>query len=81
VTAGRGVRIVLFAALALLYVLHADLWFWNDAHRVLGLPVGLVYHVLYCFAAAGMMALLVRFAWPTGLENDRLETADDGGDA
>jgi hypothetical protein len=54
----------LYAALGLLFVLHHDLWFWNDARMIAGLPVGLVYHVLYCVAVSVLMGLVVRHAWP-----------------
>jgi TRAP-type C4-dicarboxylate transport system permease small subunit len=56
-------RGLLFAALALAFVLRIDLWFWDDPSLVLGLPVGLTYHALYCVAVAGLMALVVRFVW------------------
>ena len=77
---------VLLIALVVLYLLHNDLWWWNDPSLVLGMPIGLTYHVLYCFAAAGLMALLVRFAWPQDLASEDLTSedlaADDpGGDA
>ncbi len=39
-------------ALGLLLVLHQDVWLWNDATMVLGLPVGLTYHVGLCALAA-----------------------------
>ncbi len=39
-------------ALCLLFVLHHDLWFWDNATLFLGLPIGLTYHVVLCFAAA-----------------------------
>jgi len=61
---GAAVRRLLFAALALLFVLRFDLWLWDDPRRVAGVPVGLVYHVVYCFAVALVMGLLVLFAWP-----------------
>ncbi len=60
-------RWLLYGALALLYLLHNDLWLWRDGSLVLGLPVGLTYHVLYCLATAVLMALLVRYAWPSDL--------------
>ncbi len=63
---GRA-RAVLYTALALLYLLHNDLWLWHDGSLVLGLPAGLTYHVLYCLATAVLMALLVRYAWPSDL--------------
>jgi len=64
----RSIRLLLYAALAALAVLHHDLWLWNDGRVILGMPIGLLYHVGYCFAAAALMLLLVRFAWPEGLE-------------
>ena len=63
-------RAVLYAALAVLYALHEDAWFRDDPRLVLGLPVGLTYHVAYCLAAAVLMALLVKLAWPARLETD-----------
>ena len=61
----------IYLLLLLFYLLHNDLWLWVDARLVLGMPVGLFYHVLYCAAAAGLMALLVRYAWPAYLEHER----------
>ena len=36
----------------MLLILHQDVWNWNDATMVLGLPVGLTYHVGLCVLAA-----------------------------
>jgi hypothetical protein len=58
----------LYAALVLLFLLHNDLWLWNDPRFVLGLPVGLTYHVVFCAVVTLLLALLVRFAWPRELE-------------
>jgi hypothetical protein len=57
----------------LLYVLHQDFWFWNTAHPlVFGVfPIGLAYHVGYVLATAGLLAWLVRTAWPNHLDSDR----------
>ncbi len=60
-------RRALYAALALLYLLHNDLWLWHEGRFLLGFPVGLTYHVLYCLATAALLALLVRWAWPADL--------------
>jgi uncharacterized oligopeptide transporter (OPT) family protein len=60
--------LLLYAALATLYLLHNDLWLWNDPSLVLGLPVGLVYHVVFCLATSAVLALLVTYAWPDDLE-------------
>jgi dipeptide/tripeptide permease len=45
-------------------------WLWRLARPlVFGfLPVGLFYHAVFSVAAAGLMGLLVFFAWPGHLE-------------
>ncbi len=60
--------LVLYAALFVLYLLHNDLWFWDDASLILGLPVGLFYHLGFCAAASVMMYCLVNYAWPRHLK-------------
>jgi len=52
-------RLVLIA-LAVLFALHHDLWWWDADDRVLGLPIGLTWHVMLCFAVAVTMALFAR---------------------
>ena len=61
---------LLALAVASLYVLHQDIWFWNTARPlVFGfLPVGLFYHAVYSVAVAVLMLVLVSYAWPTTLE-------------
>ena len=68
-------KALLFLGVSALFALHNDVWLWERSERFLGLPVGLSYHVLYCMAVVGMMALLVRFAWPIG--GEPLEGSDD----
>lgn len=58
----------LYAALAVLYLLHNDLWLWDDPTLVFGLPVGLVYHAGFSIAASIVLTLLVLKAWPDHLE-------------
>ena len=55
---------LLYAALAALYLLHNDLWLWNDSRLWLGLPAGLVYHIGFCVAASAVLGLTVVFVWP-----------------
>ena len=60
-------RNLMLAVLVLVvYLLHHDVWFFDEAQPlVFGiLPIGLAYHVLYSIVAAGLMWLLVRYAWP-----------------
>jgi hypothetical protein len=67
-------RLVLFSLLvAILFALHQDLWFWRTPHPIVFgiLPIGLAYHALYSIVIAGLMLLLVRYAWPAWLEDER----------
>ncbi len=53
----------------ILMVLHQDFWNWDKADLVLGfMPIGLAYHAGYSLVAALFWALVVKFAWPTKLE-------------
>lgn len=52
-----------WAGLALLYLLHNDVWLWSEPHRLpwaWSLPAGFVYHVVFCLAAALLFWLIVR---------------------
>jgi uncharacterized protein DUF3311 len=67
--------ILLVVAVAALYILHQDIWFWRSSHLVFGfIPVGLFYHGLFSVAASLLMWLLVTFAWPSHLEREVEET-------
>jgi hypothetical protein len=74
-------RALLCVAVAALYVLHQDLWFWRTARPLAFgfLPIGLAYHASYCVAAALLMAALVRHAWPSHLEEDDGRSSGEGG--
>ena len=56
----RPIRWVLYGLLALLFLLHNDFWFWKTPQLVLGLPVGLLYHIGFCLAATLLMAAFVK---------------------
>ena len=66
-------RILLTLAIAALYALHQDVWFWRDARPlVFGfLPVGLAWHAAYCVAVSLLMVWLTRTAWPAHLEDPK----------
>ena len=63
-------RALLLIIIGALYVLHQDVWFWRAARPlVFGfIPIGLFYHACYTVAVALVMWLLVRYAWPSELE-------------
>ncbi len=54
-----------------LAVLHQDFWLWDDGSVLLGfLPAGLAYHAGYSLAVGVFWWLVVRFAWPAGLDDE-----------
>ena len=56
--------------LLVFFVLHQDVWLWRTSTPlVFGvLPPGLAYHAAYTLAVSAIMAILVRRAWPSHLE-------------
>ena len=65
-------RSLLVLAVLVLYILHQDFWFWRTAHPlVFGfVPIGLFYQGCFSVAAALLMWLLVKCAWPYHLEQE-----------
>ena len=61
---------LLAAWVLIVFGLHQDVWNWSAATPLLlgMLPPGLTYHLGYSVIAAITMALLVKFAWPSGLD-------------
>ncbi|HWE96567.1 MAG: hypothetical protein JWP03_4046 [Phycisphaerales bacterium] len=60
-----------------LIVAHQDFWNWKEVNAFHGfLPVGLWYHALFCVAAAVLLWLFVRFAWPAHLESAESEVPE-----
>lgn len=60
-----------------IFLLHQDFWNWKKAEPlVFGfLPIGLAYHAAYSLLASAMMWILVKLAWPRGL--DEMETGQN----
>jgi len=57
--------------IALVYALHQDVWLWRSARPlVFGfLPAGLAYHAAYTLSISLLMIVLVRYRWPSHLED------------
>jgi hypothetical protein len=72
----RGWPLAIYVALLALYVLHNDFWLWNDPRLLLGLPIGLVYHIGFCVVASAVLTLLVVLAWPPVAVADAAAAAD-----
>ena len=68
-------RWLLYLLILAMYILHNDLWLWDNPTLFFGLPVGFSYHIVFCLAAAVLLTLLVSYAWPDHLERE----ADDDG--
>jgi hypothetical protein len=67
----RPVRgLLLYALLVVLFLLHNDLWLWNDPSLILGLPAGLAYHIGFSIATSAVLTLLVIYAWPEHLDRE-----------
>ncbi len=64
--------LLLIVAIAALYALHQDVWFWRSARPLLFgfLPIGLSYHAAYCVVASILMWVLTKVAWPSHLEEE-----------
>ena len=66
---------LLVIAVAALYILHQDIWFWRSSQLVFGfIPIGLFYQGMFSVAASLLMWLLVTFAWPAHLEREIEQT-------
>ena len=64
-------KLLLVVAVAALYILHQDIWFWRSSYLVFGfMPIGLFYQGCFSIAASLLMWLLVTFAWPSHLEQE-----------
>jgi len=60
---------VIWIIFVCLFILHQDVWFWDDKRLVFGfMPVGLAYHASFSLAAALLWASAVKFAWPSDIE-------------
>ena len=69
-------KTLVFGYLVLLAILHQDFWLKDNDSLILGfLPATLAYHMGFvCAAAIGWM-LVIKFAWPQGLEGEEASKA------
>ena len=56
----RRTKWLFYCLVALLFLLHNDFWFWETPQLVLGLPVGLLYHIGFCLVVTLLMAAFVK---------------------
>ena len=67
-----SVRWLLAALVVVFYLLHQDIWFWRTAQPIVFglLPIGLFYHAAYTLAVSALVWILIRYVWPSHLEDD-----------
>lgn len=65
----RWPRRLVWIWVGMLFLLHHDFWWWDDATLVLGfLPIGLAYHSAFSLVAGITWWLATRYAWPEEIE-------------
>ena len=63
--------------IAVLAILHYDFWYWADSTLVFGfMPIGLVYQAMISVLAALGWFMVVKFSWPTAMEEWADETTE-----
>ena len=63
--------------IAVLAVLHYDFWYWADTTLVFGfMPIGLFYQAMISLLAGLGWFMVVKFAWPTAMEEWADETTE-----
>ena len=63
-------KIPVWLVILLIVVLRHDFWFWQDPRIQFGLPVSLLYQLMYCFALSFAMNWIIRRSWPPYLEEE-----------
>ena len=59
----------IWVVFVLLFILHQDAWWWDEASLVLGfMPVGLAFHAGFSIACAILGWAAIKYAWPHELE-------------
>lgn len=62
-------RKLIWLAVGLLFILHHDFWWWDNPSLVFGfLPIGLAYHLAFSVAAGCTWFAMIKFAWPSHVE-------------
>lgn len=77
-------KMIIWALVAILIIIHQDFWYWNDDTLVFGfMPIGLFYHVCISIAAGIVWSLACVFAWPEGIDDfgDSEQPSSKGGPA
>jgi hypothetical protein len=69
-------KALLVIAVVALYVLHQDVWFWRTPYPlVFGfIPIGLFYHACFSVAVSLVLWMLVKYAWPSHLEEETVQS-------
>ncbi|TWT53468.1 hypothetical protein Pla22_10970 [Rubripirellula amarantea] len=72
-------KYVVWGLIAVLVVIHQDVWNWNNDKLVLGfLPITLAYHAGISIAASIVWLIAATTAWPDNLEDESSDTLASG---
>lgn len=66
-------RYLMAFGIAVLVLLHHDFWWWGTVRLVAGVPIHLLYHVVFSLIVAGVLAFGVARFWPADLDDPRDE--------
>lgn len=71
-------RSIVWILVLLLFLAHQDSWNWTDDRLVLGMPIGLTYHIGLSIVVSLVWALACFFAWPDELDElDEMDIANE----
>ena len=75
-------KCIIWTLVALLIILHQDIWFWHDPTLLFGfLPVTLAYHMGISLAAGIVWFLAVKMIWPLGEEPTKIDDSMEGAES
>ncbi len=75
-------KCIIWTLVALLIILHQDIWFWHDPTLLFGfLPVTLAYHMGISLAAGIVWFLAVKMIWPLEEEPTKIDDSMEGAES
>jgi hypothetical protein len=70
---------LVWGLVVVLFLVRYDFWYWDDRTLVIGfLPIGLFYHMVLSVLAGVCWFLVIKYAWPSHVE-EWADANDDGG--
>jgi len=54
----------------LFFVFQKDFWFWKNAALVKGVPIHLLYQILFCLVLSGVLFVATKKFWPRDIDSE-----------